>query len=120
MTNIFIDFDNNALVMTRKFASAAAHFGSNEYRELMEARTEFPTYKIVTKSATRRKANDNFKGLTYVFMEKYIKSHANAETNLAEFEEERTKGKTVASATAYSKIKKWFLEKYPEIAEFAA
>lgn len=117
--NITINERNHTLEITKKFATAASHFGSDEYRELKEARTDFPTFKVVTKSASRKTKN-NFNGLTYAFMENYIKSHDNAEINLAEFEEERTKGKTVASATAYRRIKKWFLEKYPEIAEFAA
>lgn len=115
--NIIINERNHTLEITKKFATAASRFGSDEYRELKEARTDFPTFKVVVKTT---KSKSNFNGLTYAFMEKYIKNHDNAETNLAEFEEERTKGKTVASATAYRKIKKWFLEKYPEIAEFAA
>ena len=115
--NIIINERNHTLEITKKFATAASRFGSDEYRELKEARTDFPAFKVVVKTT---KSKSSFNGLTYEFMEKYIKSHANAETNLAEFEEERTKGKTVASATAYRKIKKWFLEKYPEVAEFAA
>ena len=117
MFNITINERNHTLEITKKFATAASRFGSDEYRELKEARTDFPTFKVVVKTT---KSKSNFNGLTYAFMENYIKSHDNAETNLAEFEEERTKGKTVASAKAYNEIKKWFLEKYPEIAEFAA
>ncbi len=120
MANIIINDKNKTLVITKKFAAAAARFGSDEYKELKEARSEFPTYKVVTKTTSSRKTKDSFKGLTYVFMENYINSHAESEKIYQEYEEMREIGKSYVSATAYLQIKKWFLEKYPEVAKFAA
>lgn len=116
--NITINERNHTLEITKKFATAASRFGSDEYRELKEARTEFPTFKVVVKTT---KSKNSFNGLTYAFMENYIKSHDDEkQTKYAEFMKQREIGKSVASAKAYNEIKKWFLEKYPEIAEFAA
>ena len=119
MANIIINERNKALEITKKFAAAASRFGSEEYMELKAARSEFPTFKVAIKT-TSRKAKDSFKGLTYEFMENYIKSRSNSEDILKEYKDKREMGKSVAAIKAYAQIKKWFLEKYPEIAEFAA
>ena len=119
MANIIINERNKALEITKKFAAAASRFGSEEYMELKAARSEFPTFKVLIKT-TSRKAKDSFKGLTYEFMENYIKSRSNSEDIIQEYNQMREIGKSVASVKAYSQIKKWFLEKYPEISEFAA
>lgn len=73
MANIIIKERSKTLEITKKFAAAASRFGSDEYMELKAARSEFPTFKVVTKT-TSRKSKDSFKGLTYDFMENYIKS----------------------------------------------
>lgn len=119
MANIIINERNKALEITKKFAAAASRFGSDEYLELKAARSEFPTFKVAIKT-TSRKSKDNFKGLTYDFMEHYIKSRSNSENIMNEYKDLKEMGKSVAAVKAYSQIKKWFLEKYPEVAEFAA
>ena len=119
MANIIINERNKTLEITKKFAAAASRFGSEEYMELKAARSEFPTFKVVT-NTTSRKSKDSFKGLTYEFMENYIKSRSNSEDIIQEYNNMREIGKSVAAVKAYAQIKKWFLEKYPEIAEFAA
>lgn len=119
MANIIINERNKALEITKKFASAASRFGSDEYLELKAARSEFPTFKVAVKT-TSRKAKDSFKGLTYDFMEHYITSRSNSENIMNEYKDLKEMGKSVAAVKAYSQIKKWFLEKYPEIAKFAA
>ena len=119
MANIIINERNKTLEITKKFGAAASRFGSEEYMELKAARSEFPTFKVVTKT-TSRKAKDSFKGLTYDFMEHYITSRSNSENIMNEYKDLKEMGKSVAAVKAYSQIKKWFLEKYPEIAKFAA
>lgn len=37
-----INFNNHAIEMTKKFAKAAAKFGSEEYNQLQEARHDYP------------------------------------------------------------------------------
>ena len=117
--NIIINERNHTLEITKKFATAASRFGSDEYRELKEARTDFPTFKVVVKTT---KSKSNFNGLTYAFMEKYIKSHDNAETNLADFMLLRGKSEEAealeAESASYAEIKEWFLATYPAFAAF--
>lgn len=119
MANIIINERSKTLEITKKFAAAASRFGSDEYMELKAARSEFPTFKVVTKT-TSRTSKDSFKSLTYEFMENYIKSRSNSEDIIQEYNNMREIGKSVAAVKAYAQIKKWFLEKYPEAAEFAA
>ena len=125
MTNsLTINERNKTIEMTKKFANAAKRYGSNEYRDLQNARKDYPTYKVVTRSAKRR--NDTFKGLTFLYMEKYIKSHG--EENLIEFytlcgrDAQGNKimldrNKMIEHAS-YIEVKEWFLKTYPEIKQY--
>ncbi len=117
--NIIINERKHTLEITKKFATAASRFGSDEYRELKDARTDFPAFKVVVKTT---KSKSNFNGLTYEFMEKYIKSHDNAETNFADFMLLRGKSKEAealeAESASYADIKDWFLATYPAFAAF--
>lgn len=107
MANIIINERSKTLEITKKFASMASRFGSDEYMELKAARSEFPTFKVVTKT-TSRKSKDSFKGLTYEFMENYIKSRSNSEIIIKEYNQMREIGKSVAAVKAYAQIKKGF------------
>ena len=125
MTNsLTINERNKTIEMTKKFANAAKRYGSNEYRDLLNARKDYPTYKVVTRSAKRR--NDTFKGLTFPYMEKYIKSHG--EENMIEFytlcgrDAQGNKimldrNKMIEHAS-YIEVKEWFLKTYPEIKQY--
>lgn len=125
MTNsLTINERNKTIEMTKKFANAAKRYGSNEYRDLQNARKDYPNYKVVTRSAKRR--NDTFKGLTFTYMEKYIKSHG--EENLIEFytlcgrDAQGNKimldrNKMIEHAS-YIEVKEWFLKTYPEIKQY--
>ena len=70
-----INFHSQVIEMTAKFAKAAAKFGSDEYKQLQEARRDYPNFKVatVTRKATTQK--ETYKGLTYSYMESYIKAH---------------------------------------------
>ena len=124
MTNITINTAARSIELSKKFATAAAKFGSDEYKMLQEARRDYPDYKVVEISRKNPKSNKStFKGLTYEYMETYILAHDDekqtvmtaymtlrGETNEAD--------DANASSTTYMAIKEWFLEKYPQIAQF--
>lgn len=122
MSNININFNNRTIEMSKKFAAAAKRFGSEAYKELQEARRDYPTFRVVTKSAKAGK-RDTYKGLTYAFMENYIKGHDDENgAIMKEFNSLRAtteEAKAVgAAALSYGDIKAWFLAKYPEFAAF--
>lgn len=116
-----INFTDNTIVMSKAESKAAGKFNSNKYQELAGIRAQFPTYRIVIKSAHVKK--ETYKGLTYDYMEAYIKAHATNDSVMKEFNTLRgyadgQKQKFVVAAP-YSEIKKWFLMKFPEIKEYS-
>ena len=123
MTAITINAKNRTIELTKTFATASSKFGSPEYEQLQMARKDYPNYKVVTITRKAPKSDKpTFKGLTYEYMEKYIKSHDNAEENMAEYMELRGISEEGEEALAesfnYQEMKDWFLDKYPEIANF--
>lgn len=121
MTTMTINAKNRTIEMTKKFATAASKFGTDEYKQLQEARRDYPTFKVVT--VTRKAAKPAFKGLTFEYMEKYIAAHDDEDKSImAEFlnlrgESEEAKANGAMSAS-YQKIKAWFFEQYPAIKKF--
>ena len=119
---MFINEKKMAIEMTKKFAAAAHKFGTQEYKDLQEVRKDYPSYKevIVTRKTTAKK--DNFKGLTYEYMEKYISSHDEDGKIMAEYQDlrglsERAK-EALAEPCSYLEMRAWFLKTYPAIAQF--
>jgi hypothetical protein len=120
MKSIIINSKNNTIEMTKKFENAAKRFGSNEYRQLQEARRDYPSYKVVVKAAAAKK--ESYKGLTFKYMESYIQKHDETGDIFAEYQMLRARTEdaeeAMAESATYGEIKKWFLDKYPAIAEF--
>lgn len=118
-----INYHSQVIEMTAKFAKAAAKFGSDEYKQLQEARKDYPNYKVVTVSRKATTQKETYKGLTYSYMESYIKAHDDEEKAImAEYEMLRGLSQEAQEALAepcsYIEIKVWFLNKFPAIAEF--
>ena len=71
-TAIRINHRAQTIELTKAFAKDAERFGSKSYKELNEARHEYPTYEI---AILRQKAKDSHKGLGLDFMKKYIEKN---------------------------------------------
>mgnify|MGYP007111735976 CR=1 FL=1 len=71
-TALRINHKAQTIELTKAFAKDAERFGSKSYKELNEARHEFPTYDI---AILRQKAKDSHKGLGLDFMKKYIENN---------------------------------------------
>lgn len=114
MTNFKIDFTNNTITMTKAVAEKASKYGSEEYRELMQVRKDFPTFEVKVIATPKRKTE--FKGLNYAFMKQYIMNCKRADKDeiQKDFEELTTKidGCDVAS---FGEVRQWFLETFPDI-----
>ena len=121
MKNITINNRNHTIEVTKKFATAAARFGSDEYKALQEVRRDYPSYKVVT--VAHKAAKPAFKGLTYEYMEKYIVAHDDDEKSI--MGEYRMLTATcdgaeemLLEAVSYHEIKDWFFDTFPEIKQF--
>ena len=123
MKNLTVNAAARTIEMpSKKFATAAAKFGTDEYKALQEVRRDYPGFKVAVVAA-RKAPKSSFKGLTYEYMENYILSHDD-EKNSAMKEYMGLRALTdeaeeaCAEACSYHEIKTWFLNQYPAIAKF--
>lgn len=121
MTNITINTKNATIELTKTFSQKAAKYGSPEYMELQSARKDYPSYRVVT--VGKKPTKNEYKGLTFEYMKKYIALHDNEEkTIMAKFLDlrgESEEAKAIGAMSAgYIEIKAWFFEQYPEIEKF--
>lgn len=120
---MYINEKKMAIEMTKKFAAAARKFGTQEYRDLQEARRDYPNFKVVTITRKATGNQDTYKGLTYAFMESYIQKHDDAEQSIMD-EYLTLRGLTEAAKEnllepySYNEMKTWFLKTFPAIEEF--
>lgn len=113
-----IDHENKKIRLPKAFAKASGKYGSEEYRMLMEIKRDVPNYEVIVET-TRKQSKDNFKGLTYDYMERYIKKHNSKlieEFKILRGEKEDMNG--LFKSRSYSQIKKWFLTNFPEVKNF--
>lgn len=106
-----VNFEERTIEMTKTFANKARQYGSDEYKELVKAGNEFPTYKFVIVKSSKK--SSDLKGLTYDFMRKYIMS--NDPSLIDDFN--TLCGKTenddeIVVKASYGEIKQWFLSKF--------
>lgn len=121
MTNITVNRKMRTLEITKKFDKASRRYGSDEYKELKNAESENPGFKVVVKASASKK-KETYKGLTYEYMEKYIEAHDEDGSIMEEYKMLRGIGKEAEEAFAvslsYHEMKEWFLSTYPAISDF--
>ena len=66
------------ITLTKKEMTTARHFGSDNYKALQEARRDYPGFAVITATRKVTTQRETYKGLTYEYMEKYIKAHDDA------------------------------------------
>ncbi len=118
-----IDFANEKIIMSRSFAKKCSDTKSSEYTHLQSVRRDYPNYEVVLRQIKKNPNKRVYKGLTYEYMRDYIILHTEPENEreaLAEFEELLLISRCQSQALRYPTIKNWFLNKYPEIAEFGS
>ena len=116
-----VNFEKNQIVMTRLFAQKCSDTRSEEYAHLQSVRRDYPDFTVVTRQIKKNPNKECYKGLTYEYMENYITTHEEGENRvlvLKEFAEMRLISECHSKAHRYPVIKNWFLNKYPEIANF--
>lgn len=94
---------------------------SDEYALLQKLKMENPTFLVRHRRIKTNPKKDTYKGLTYSYMRSYISTHEPKETLeavLHEFDEMILISQCHGRQLRYPTIKKWFLAKYPEVAQF--
>ena len=118
-----INMFEREIVLTKKEMTAASRYGSDAYKELQNARRDYPGYEVVIVTKTVKTQRETYKGLTYEYMEKYIKTHDDeAGTIWREYKIFRGKPldekDLIPVPYTYREMREWFLEKYKAVAEF--
>ena len=120
---LIVKHAEGVIEMSREFAKYSAVAGSDEYNLLQQTRRDYPTYRVVRKQIKKNKDKENYKGLTYEYMEMYIQKHDDEQKSImAEYL--MLRGKTdeakeaLAESCTYLEMRAWFLTKFPTIANF--
>ena len=108
-------FSENTVIMNKKFAAAAAKYGTRENILLKNIRTDFPGMDEVVVSGreqTTARANHRLK---YENMERHICAYENAEELLEVFKTVKTMSAPLASPYKY--VADWFKAQFPNYKE---
>ena len=114
-----INYAKKTIELTKSEMKAAENYGTEMYKALLDAQKNFPDYAIKVKAPASKR--DNYKGLTYEFMKKYIGGHDDDEHSIMnEYNtlcglDANGNKKTFAAVASYGELRMWFLAKYPEL-----
>ena len=111
-----VDDRNRRLIMDRMFDKNRRIVGSREYTLLQMAKADHPQYEVVLRHIKTNPEKQIYKNMTYEYMREYISKHPHAEERMVEFEEKTLRAR--CHVETYGKVKKWFLEAYPDISDF--
>lgn len=113
-SNYFIDQLNSTIILTKRFYKAASVLNSPEYKELMQARRDNPTFSVVLREIKRKENKNSYRNLTYgnmrTFIENYEMDDDVRADRLKEFEKVMALSKVQSGPYAY--VKAWFLKMY--------
>lgn len=120
-SKLTVKYAEGVIEMNTTFAKVMQNPLSEEYALLQRTRQDFPTFAIRRRQIKSNPHKDTYKGLTYGYMRDYIILHTAPENEpeaVAEFDEMVLISKCHGKSLRYPTIKKWFLAKYPEVAQF--
>lgn len=120
-SKLMVKYADGVIEMNTTFAKEMRNPLSDEYALLQKVKMENPGFRVQTRKINTNPKKDTYKGLTYKYMKKYIKLHETkeeAEKVIAYLEDQILISKCHGQRLRYPTIKKWFLAKYPEVAQF--
>ena len=111
-----INYANGTIELSKAEAKKAGNLHSKEYTAFNSIRKEFPTFKVVVVSVSRKATKKN--RITLEDMRRYISFHDDDECSKMRAFEAKCHAKEHGELTDYSffEIKKWFFEMFPEVA----
>lgn len=120
MKAIVVDYEKSNVIISSAFKKKAFTPGTPEYRKLNEVRRDYPEFSIVVREFKTNTQQDRYKGLTYDYMRWHIMTNdkEHSAVNIKALDAMIGNSKCHSLSKRYPSIKKWFLETYPEIAEF--
>lgn len=116
MPPIRVDYMREEIITTTKFYNKAQDPRSSEYVQLQKIKAANPNCKVVRHTIAKSESKESYKGLTYAYMRRYMNNNLTGkmlEKAIADFE--RQLEYSECHSNKYPKIKKWFLETFPEV-----
>ena len=109
--NYKIDWTNNTITMTKKFAEEANQYGTTAYNLLMDVRSK--GFQVVVRKAAPRKACPS--RMTFRQMEIYLSCLTNPDERLAQLHTVMAESKS--QTNPYEHVRKWFNQNYPNFTD---
>ena len=111
------------IILNKKEMAAARRVGTPKYKELQTARRDYPGFAVIAATRKATTQRETYKGLTYAYMEKYIKAHDDEScTIMAEYKMYRGISEDPAvllpDPYTYREMRTWFLGKFEAVAKF--
>lgn len=103
---------DNSIILTKAYAKLAYTPGTKEFRELAALHKAFPDFIITQRQAKKNEEKEKHGGLTIDRMAFIIKTKTKSEIAMAQFEAVKAYYKGMSGY--YGKVKKWFLDNYPD------
>ena len=118
-----INMLEHTIVLTKKELTAASRYGSEAYKELQNARRDYPGYEVVIVTRTVKTQRETYNGLTYAYMERYIQAHDDEQKTIwTEYKiyrgEPLDPKDEIPVPYTYREMREWFLGKYEAVAKF--
>lgn len=107
-----IDFVKGLIVMDRTFFKLASNTHTEEYTHLQQVRRDYPTYQVKVREIKKNTDKETYKGLTYEYMFRFLNAYHD-ERDIKKLEKKIFISE--CHRIRYPKIKKWFLEEYPDV-----
>ena len=115
--NIVLDHANSKIRMSKDFARKASNAESEEYQLLQMIKANHDNYTISLGVIKKKENKESYRGLTYAYMERYIALKGSKE----DMEEYRNMlFLSECHKVKYPAIKRWFLNKYPDVVRYGA
>ena len=120
-SKVKVFYEENIVEINKAFYKESQDPTSDEYKLLQEVRKDYPNIKVEIRQIKKNAHKETYAGLTYEYMRNYILLHEKPSKRaeaISEFDELILISQCQTKAKRYPVIKKWFLIKYPKIAEF--
>ena len=120
-SKLLVKHTDGVIEMNTTFEKEMRNPLSDEYALLQRIRLDYPLFQVRKRTINTNPKKDTYKGLTYKYMNMYIRTHEPKETVqevLDYLEDQILISKCHGQRLRYPTIKKWFLAKYPEVAKF--
>ena len=115
--NLILDHKHNKILMSRDFARRYTNTESEEFKLFQAVKACYSSYAVEVGVIRKKENKESYRGLTYQYMERYISVKGSTE----EMEEYKNMHfLSECHKVRYPAIKRWFLNKYPDVVRYGA